>query len=109
MLLKQEHTLVGKGLIANVKKTEAEGYKQQQKEKQHQWSEAKLHWLWTKWELIYLPAFIESGSSSFGQVGHWKELESSEILVQRVHREHMKPFLQEQIWYESIWQRPPVD
>lgn len=28
MLLKQENTLVGKGLIVNVKKTEAEGYKQ---------------------------------------------------------------------------------
>lgn len=97
MLLKQEHTLVGKGLIVNVKETEAKGYKQQQQQK-NIINEVKPKSIGSEQsESKFIAAFIESGSSSFSQVGHWKELESSEILVQTVHREHMKPFLREQM------------
>lgn len=49
-----------------------------------------IHWLWTKGQIfihVHLVWFLLRPS------GHWKQHEMLEILVQRVHREHMKPFL----------------
>lgn len=96
MLLKQKHTLVGKGLFVSVmKKLFWIKLKMVMNKKKHQRSEANFLLALKKGRYIY-PHVHLVWFFSLRPSGHWKKhavLESSEILVQRVHREHMKPFL----------------